>query len=331
MPKDKTCFVIAPIGEDDSDTRKRSDQVLNHIIKPAAEDCGYNAIRADEIDRPGIITSQVIQHVVNDPLVVADLTERNPNVFYELAIRHALRKPLIQLMEKGEQIPFDVAATRTISVDLHDLDSVADAKDSIISQIRELENDPSDIESPISVSLDLQLLRQSEKPEDRSLAELVAAISTMRNVVERNIDDFNRIKSEIDSLPRRIERRFNTVSGPLALGSKRSLPGILDDLMIASRSSNLKYLDIIIISSMLRDLCPWINEYATELRRISRSRNKSSLFRHLIEFREIVNITINSRWFHEFAETRNMEIINLLHSLESRIVQKLDDLNMSEE
>ena len=78
----KMCFVIAPIGEPDSDTRKRSDQILRHIVRPAVESKGYTAVRADEISEPGIITSQVIQHVVDDPLVVADLTERNPNVFY---------------------------------------------------------------------------------------------------------------------------------------------------------------------------------------------------------------------------------------------------------
>ncbi len=75
---DKTCFVIAPIGEAESETRKRSDQVLKHIIRPAAADCGYKAIRADEIDKPGIITSQVIQHVVSDPLVIADLYRYEP-------------------------------------------------------------------------------------------------------------------------------------------------------------------------------------------------------------------------------------------------------------
>ena len=149
MSEEKTCFVISPIGETESDVRKRSDQVLKHVIRPAVSECGYEAIRADEIDKPGIITSQVIQHVVNDALVVADLTERNPNVFYELAIRHAIAKPLVQLMESGEQIPFDVAATRTIFVDHRDLDSVADAKIKIVEQIAELEADPTATETPI--------------------------------------------------------------------------------------------------------------------------------------------------------------------------------------
>jgi hypothetical protein len=180
MAEPQTCFVIAPIGDPDSDIRKRSDQVLRHVIAPAVERCGYRAVRADQISEPGMITSQVIQHIVDDPLVVADLTGRNPNVFYELAIRHAIRKPLVQLIKKGEQIPFDVAGTRTIHVDHHDLDSVEEAKAEIIRQIESLENNSKDIETPISVSLDLQLLRQSENPEERSLGDLLAAITEVR-------------------------------------------------------------------------------------------------------------------------------------------------------
>ena len=138
MTHEKLCFVISPIGDADSETRKRSEQVLNYVVRPAVTSCGYKAVRADEIDKPGMITSQVIQHVVNDDLVVADLTERNPNVFYELAIRHALRKPLVQIIRKGEAIPFDVAGTRTIYVDHKDLDSVAAAKNEIIKQVKAL-------------------------------------------------------------------------------------------------------------------------------------------------------------------------------------------------
>ena len=178
---EKDCFVVAPIGEPESDTRKRSDQILKHVISPALKSCGYKATRADQISEPGMITSQVIQHIVDDPLVVADLTDRNPNVFYELAIRHAIRKPLVQLIKRGEQIPFDVAGTRTIHVDHHDLDSVEEAKRDIADQIRSLEKDPTKLETPISVSLDLQLLKQSDNPEQRSLADLLSVISEMRS------------------------------------------------------------------------------------------------------------------------------------------------------
>ena len=183
MDTTKTCFVIAPIGEEDSKTRKRSDQILKYIVNPAAAECGYKAIRADQISEPGIITSQVIQHIVEDPLVIADLTDRNPNVFYELAIRHALKKPLVQIIKRDETIPFDVAATRTIFVDHQDLDSVEKAKGEIVKQIKSVEKDASQIDTPISVALDLQSLKQSDNPEQRSLADMVEAISQLRSTV----------------------------------------------------------------------------------------------------------------------------------------------------
>ncbi len=73
---------------------------------------------------PGIISRQIVSHLLDADLVIADLTGRNPNVFYELAIRHATGKPFIQLITKGEVIPFDVDHQRTILFDRTDLDDV---------------------------------------------------------------------------------------------------------------------------------------------------------------------------------------------------------------
>ena len=140
MGSKKQCFVIAPIGSEDSATRKRSDQVLKHIIKPAVESCGYEAIRADKIAGSGVITSEVLQLVAKAPLVIADLTGGNPNVFYELAIRHALQKPLVQIIEKGEELPFNIHNTRTIYFDHHDLEDVDNAKKEIAEYITTIEN-----------------------------------------------------------------------------------------------------------------------------------------------------------------------------------------------
>ena len=54
----KTCFVIAPIGEPESTTRRRSDQVMRHIIGPVVKSRGFTPVRADGIDRPGIIIAR---------------------------------------------------------------------------------------------------------------------------------------------------------------------------------------------------------------------------------------------------------------------------------
>jgi len=181
------CFIISPIGEPDSPTRKRANQILKHIFKPAAEECGYKAIRADEISEPGDISTQVINHILEDPIVIADLTERNPNVFYELAIRHVIRKPFIQIIEEGESIPFDVFGLRTIKVDHHDMDSVNDAKKDIIAQINSIKQEGYEVTSPVSSALDLSSLRRSDNPDRRELAELIVAISSLKADMKQDL------------------------------------------------------------------------------------------------------------------------------------------------
>jgi hypothetical protein len=94
-PANNTCFVIAPIGELDSEARKRSDQILKYLITPASIECGYgDPLRGDALGA-GMVTHDVIEHLINDAMVIADLTSHNPNVFYELGIRHSFRKPVV--------------------------------------------------------------------------------------------------------------------------------------------------------------------------------------------------------------------------------------------
>lgn len=190
--EERICFVIAPIGKPDSDIRRRSDQVFKHIVSATVESLGYKPIRADHISEPGIITTQVIQYVVDSPLVIADLTGHNPNVFYELAVRHAIKRPLVQIIREGEQIPFDVAGTRTIYVNTNDLDSVEKAKGELLKQVESFEKGKTEIDTPISVALDLNILKESGKPEERSLAEVIGAISELRSgflALEKRIAD----------------------------------------------------------------------------------------------------------------------------------------------
>lgn len=203
----KSCFVISPIGEDGSEIRKRADTIMEYIIVPAVKQCGYEATRADKIAEPGMITSQVIQRIIDDEVVVADLTGRNPNVFYELAIRHAIRKPFIQIIKEGEQIPFDVSNTRTIYVNEGSLESADKAKNSIISHIQAIEKSDWVSDSPISTAIDLQSLKQSDDPERRSLAEVLSALSEVRSEI-LNMDKSFRNLSENIMIERKFDRNY---------------------------------------------------------------------------------------------------------------------------
>lgn len=177
----KTCFVICPIGSAGTDVRKRSDQVLKHIISKAVEPLGDETLRADQISEPGVITTQVIQYVIDAPLVVADLSQHNPNVFYELAIRHAMRKPLVILITRGEQIPFDVSANRAIQYDLADLDTLDQARSEIAKQVKTLESGTGKVDNPISNTLELKTLKASGDPEQRTIADIMEILQGMRS------------------------------------------------------------------------------------------------------------------------------------------------------
>lgn len=149
----KLCFVISPIGEKKSAVRKQANAVLNKIIKPATKKCGYEVIRADMISSPGLITSQIIRHLIEVPLVIADLTGHNPNVFYELAFRHVLKKPVVQIIKKRQKIPFDVSVLRTIFYDYRDKKSITACKKELVKQIRSVENNPTEVDAPFSPTI----------------------------------------------------------------------------------------------------------------------------------------------------------------------------------
>ncbi len=111
----KKCFIITPIGNEDSQTFRKAKGVIESTIKPVLQEYGFDDVRpAYEINEPGKIGEQVIQRIINDDLVIANLTGNNPNVMYELAIRQMTGKPVINICESGTNLPFDIVEDRTI-------------------------------------------------------------------------------------------------------------------------------------------------------------------------------------------------------------------------
>jgi hypothetical protein len=124
---EKTCFFIAPIGDKKSDDpraqqqRQHSDTILNQYIRRALEEQELRVVRADEIAEPGMISRQIVEYILRSRLVIADLSFNNPNVFYELCLRHVTGKPTVHLIKKGDTIPFDVGNFRTITIAFDDV------------------------------------------------------------------------------------------------------------------------------------------------------------------------------------------------------------------
>jgi hypothetical protein len=154
-PLDKVCFYIAPIGEEDSIERKHSDLFMGSLVEPALQEFDLELVRADAIGKPGVISAQMIEHIALAPLVISDLSFHNPNVFYELALRHAVRKPIVQLIRAADRLPFDLSQFRTIVIDTTDIYSLVPQIETyraeIASQIRRTLAESDQTENPLSI------------------------------------------------------------------------------------------------------------------------------------------------------------------------------------
>ena len=116
------CFVDMPFGQKPdlkSGVVVDFDQIYNEAIKPAIESCGLEALRGDEERTGGIIHGAMFARLLLAEFVVADLTLANPNVFYELGIRHAA-KPFttVPIFANVSALPFDVALVRAVGYEL---------------------------------------------------------------------------------------------------------------------------------------------------------------------------------------------------------------------
>jgi hypothetical protein len=149
------CFYISPIGEVDSEERRHADFLMEYIIKPAVKEFGLNVVRADQMGKPGMIGKQVIQHILKARLVIADLSFHNPNVFYELCLRHATRLPTVQVKRAVDRIPFDLNQYRTIPIETRDpytlLPKVQTYTAEVANQVRRALQDSESGDNPISL------------------------------------------------------------------------------------------------------------------------------------------------------------------------------------
>lgn len=180
---DSECFFIAPIGQDDSEIRKRSDGVRDWVVTPAAKAAAdLRTIRADDVGEPGQITAQAVQHCLKAKAAVADLTGGNPNVYYELSVRHGALLPVVLIAEEGTDLPFDISQSRVIFFDHTDLSSAGKAKEELQAQIEASLTTPPD--NPISDGMRLAQL-QAGNVEEQTLAAVLDRLQRLSNTTEQ--------------------------------------------------------------------------------------------------------------------------------------------------
>ena len=110
MTEKIVCFVLMPFAD-------KYLEVYEQVYKPVCESNSIKCWRVDEISRPGSITRDIVQGIIDSDIIIADLTSQNPNVFYELGIAHSVGNKTIMTCQSTIDVPFDIANYRVILYD----------------------------------------------------------------------------------------------------------------------------------------------------------------------------------------------------------------------
>jgi hypothetical protein len=179
----KRAFVIMPFSPTVSE--KNWDEVYENVFKPALQECGYECSRAETLR--GSLIASILEGLVEADLVLADVTDRNANVFYELGVRHSLRRGTIIVSNGTEHVPSDLRGYWFLTYGLRPAE-VIKFKTEIRRLVQEFEDKPQRSDSPVSDYLDrvqLSSSRQINQDNVKKLGALLTELSGNRLAIRQ--------------------------------------------------------------------------------------------------------------------------------------------------
>lgn len=174
----RKCFIITPIGNKNSDVFRRAKGVIESAIKPVLMEYGFVDVKpAYEINVSGMINTQIINRIIEDDLVIVNLTDNNPNVMYELCLRHVVAKPIIHICENGTELPFDIKDNRTVFYE-DDMLGVEELKEKVRLFLDEMVYEKEYMDNPVYVAYRHgKLLKEAQGTEENEIIKVLVDIS----------------------------------------------------------------------------------------------------------------------------------------------------------
>ncbi|MER9524859.1 hypothetical protein NKI96_14915 [Mesorhizobium sp. M0292] len=198
----KLCFVVGPIGGNDSDDRVHADWLLEEIIKPVFEEHfpNFRVERADKISNPGRIDEQIITALLSAELVIADLTNLNPNAFYEIGIRHAIQKPTIHMHLEGQKIPFDISSFRSIEFSRKWPKDLEAARKTLTEFVKTAVADEYVVDNPVTFSRGKVEFAKTATPSEKIMQDQLSDILRRLGTIENAPSAFSVLLRNMPSL-----------------------------------------------------------------------------------------------------------------------------------
>lgn len=174
--KNGTCFVIMPFGG-------YFDTYFEDIYVPAVDAAGLSPRRADDIFRPSPIINDIWQLTRESKVVLADLSKKNPNVFYELGLAHALSKPAILVTESISDVPFDLQALRVLVYNKEEPDWGAELATAITKSIKEVLAAPQSAVLPTFLNVRDSAPKPTVSSQEAEILQIRQEIAALRRQV----------------------------------------------------------------------------------------------------------------------------------------------------
>ncbi|MBI2286795.1 MAG: hypothetical protein HYU79_05045 [Nitrosomonadales bacterium] len=174
----ETCFTIMPFGG-------WFDDYYESIYCPAIESAGLKPCRADDLYRPSTIVTDIWSYTQTSKLVLADLSGKNPNVFYELGLAHALAKPAILVTEAIDDVPFDLRALRVLEYNKNQPRWGEILQEKITNAIKEVLQAPLQAVLPAFLSVRHDVKPKAISEQEKMLLEMRSEMDLLRREVSR--------------------------------------------------------------------------------------------------------------------------------------------------
>jgi hypothetical protein len=164
-------FVIMPFSGTKSRTEDQWTVIFEELFRPAVEECGLSCSRATI--STGSLIKSIIERLHSAYVVLADLTDANPNVFYELGVRHSLSKRTVLVAQGAQHIPSDLRGYWSLSYGT-ELGQVSQFKSDLKRIITKIEQEPDRSDSPVSDYLDREFVTLSRQVQRENIRRLGA-------------------------------------------------------------------------------------------------------------------------------------------------------------